>query len=649
MTLTDFHTGEIIEVNAEFTRLTGYTREEAIGRDVGSLNLWTDRVKASEFVKLLRSTKEARNIQDFVHTKLGDLVPCLMSGAVVDYAGRRCCLAVSRDITVLKRTQDQLVAAREAALAASQAKSEFLSSMSHEIRTPLNAILGMAELLDESRLDPDQRKYLDTMRHNGDALLRLINDILDLAKVESGRLTLESTEFDMEDLVGGVVEMLAVRAHSKGLELLSRVKPEVMPRVCGDPLRLRQILINLLGNSIKFTNSGQVLVTVERDEGSTDSALHFSVSDTGIGIAEDKLATIFSNFTQADSSTTRRYGGSGLGLAIAKRLVELMGGRIWVESEKDRGSVFHFTAQFEKTQTDETEKKAIALPPQLRDSRVLIVDDNETNRLILKEMMTTAGARPVEAESGARALSLVEEAWRLGSRYGLVLLDRRMPQMDGLEVARRLRKVYHDITIIMLTSDDLRLNKSTLDEYALDGYLTKPVRRQELFEAVALAQARRSGRGLTISTARPRSVDNAGQQLDAAGLRILLADDSADNRLLVHAYCKNFPISFDDAEDGRIAVDKWKREKYDLIIMDVQMPEMDGLTAIRIIRNCEKKTGNLRTPVIALSAGALEEDVRRSLAAGADLHVSKPVKKKTLMDAILKLTESTNLVQSNAG
>jgi PAS domain S-box-containing protein len=513
MILTDFGSGEIIEANQEFTRLTGYSREEVIGREVRSLNLWGDRVKAGEFNELLRTTNEARNIEDVVRSKTGKRVPCLMSGTIVEYAGRKCCLAVSRDITMLKRTQDQLVAAREAALTASQAKSEFLSSMSHEIRTPMNAILGMAELLDEGELDRDQKKYLEIMRNNGNALLVLINDILDLAKVESGRLTLESTDFDLEELVGSVAEMLAVRARSKGLEILSHIKPEVPQRVCGDPLRLRQILINLLGNSIKFTNAGSVIVTVDCGEASADSTFHFAVSDTGIGIARSKLAAIFSNFTQADSSTARRYGGSGLGLAIAKRLVELMGGRIWVESEVGRGSTFHFTARFAKASTSGSD-----------------------------ERIRRAGNLPANASP---TRSMMEPA-----------------KLDGLE------------------------------------------------------------------------------------LSVLLADDSPDNRLLVHSFFKNSCIQFDDAENGRIAVDMWKTRKYDLIMMDVQMPEIDGLTAIQIIRDCEKKAGTPRVPIMALSAAALEEDIRRSLTAGADLHVSKPVKKKTLIDAIMKLTEAAT--QSHA-
>ena len=331
MTLTDFSSGEVIEVNGEFTRMTGYSRAETIGRNVRSLNLWSDRARRTEFNDLLRTTNEARNIQDLVRTKGGDLVPCLMSGTILEFTGRVCCLAVSRDITALKRTQDQLVATREVALAASKAKSEFLSSMSHEIRTPMNAILGMAELLEETQLTLDQRKYLEVIKHNGDALLILINDILDLAKVESGRLLLERVAFDFEEMMDQTIETLASRAHEKGLELIAHILPEVPLNLMGDPLRLRQVLINLLGNAIKFTATGQVILTVKTMHGSQDRGeLHFTVADTGIGIAQDKLGDIFANFTQADSSTTRRFGGSGLGLAIVKRLVDLLSGRVWV-------------------------------------------------------------------------------------------------------------------------------------------------------------------------------------------------------------------------------------------------------------------------------------------------------------------------------
>jgi len=535
--------------------------------------------------------------------------------------------------------ESELRAAREMALAGSRAKSEFLSSVSHEIRTPMNAILGMAELLAETALDHDQKEYLETIRFNGNALLGLINDILDLAKIESGRLTLERTDFDLEDLVGGVAKMLAVRAHAKGYEILSHVTAKVPPRLCGDPLRLRQILINLLGNAVKFTDSGQVLVTVELDDTSTGSpALHFSVSDTGIGIARDKIEAVFSNFTQADSSTSRPYEGSGLGLSIAKRMVELMGGRIWVESELGRGSVFHFTAPFAEATTAADDEKMVA-SQNLRDARVLIVDGDQTSRLILNEMMTKAGARVVEAQNGTEALRQIEEARRAGNQFGFMLFDYRTPQMDGREVAQRLRaSSEQDPTILMLTSDDLKLNLSRFDEYELDGYLTKPVRRRELFEAIANAHARSKTRIPRLTESRTQVLTETAKP-DGLELRILLADDSDINRLLIRSFFKAFPTVFDDAENGWVAVDKWKRGKYDLIIMDIQMPEMDGLTAIQIIRNCEKKAAIRRTPIVAISASALEEDVQRSLKAGADLHVNKPTKKQTLVDAVMKLTE----------
>jgi two-component system sensor histidine kinase/response regulator len=639
ISINRFSDGSYLDTSTSFVD-SGFDRTEVVGKSSGKLGIWSDRNQFKDYLRFLNERGLVQNLEADFKLKDGTISPCLISATIAELNGEKCVISFTRDISRIRRTENELRAARTAALAASQAKSEFLSSMSHEIRTPMNAILGMAELLDETELNLDQKKYVETMRSNGNALLGLINDILDLARVESGRLTLESTDFDLEDLTGGVAEMLAVRAHAKGIEILSRVKPEVPLRVCGDPLRLRQILINLLGNAIKFTDSGHVLVTVEVDDSSKDRlALHFSVSDTGIGIAADKLDAIFSNFTQADSSTSRQFGGSGLGLAIAKRLVELMGGKIWVESEPGRGSVFHFSAQFAKATSTAEDATSIA-PLSLRDARVLVVDDHKTNRLILDEMMTKAGAQVVEAASGAEALRLLEEARRTGHQFSLMLLDCRMPQMDGLEVARRLRAgPEHDLTIVMLTSDDLKLNVARFEEYGLDGYLTKPVRRVELFAAITNARARREGRTPFTSASHSRAVSDSGKKIEGMNLRILLADDSADNRLLVRSFCRKLPIQFDDAENGKIAVDKWSRGKYDLIIMDIQMPEMDGLTAIRTIRDCERKAGHMRTPIAALSAAAREEDVKRSADAGADIHLNKPVMKKTLVDAITKLTE----------
>jgi two-component system sensor histidine kinase/response regulator len=638
ISINRFSDGSYVDTSASFVD-SGFDRKDVVGKSSNKIGIWADRKQFKEYLRLLNERGVVRNLEVDFKLKDGTVSTNLISATIAELNGEKCVISFSRDISKIKRTENDLRAAREAALAASQAKSEFLSSMSHEIRTPMNAILGMTELLDETTLDRDQKRYVETMRNNGNALLGLINDILDLAKVESGRLTLEKTDFDLEDLVGSVAEMLAVRAHSKGLEILSHVKPQVPLRVCGDPLRLRQILINLLGNSIKFTEAGQVLVTVEVDHlTQARQGLHFSVSDTGIGIASEKLDSIFSNFTQADSSTTRRYGGSGLGLAIAKRLVELMGGRIWVESEVGRGSVFHFTAQFGPA-TTEAEDERIVAPLKLRDARVLIVDDDSTNRLILNEMMSKAGAQVVEAPTGAQALRLIQEAREAGNPFGLMLLDCRMPHMDGLEVAHRLRRSLHeDLTVVMLTSDDLRLNLSTFDEYGLDGYLTKPVRRMELFEAIANAQARREGRIPAALEAQTRDF-GAAAKLESLRLSVLLADDSADNRLLVRSFFKKFQVQLDDAENGRIAIDKWRPGKYDLIIMDVQMPDMDGLTAIQTIRDWERKGGHAHSPIVALSASALEEDVRRSLKAGADLHVNKPVSKKTLFEAIVKVLE----------
>ena len=653
--LTD---GKFIEVNEEFLKRSGLSREQALATSTLEIDQWARPEERQLFLQKMRAEGHVRELEvDFRFQ--GAVVPYLASSVVIDLDGEACALGVGHDITRIKEsehalheaeqrlraqveeltsTQHELIAAREAALAASGAKSEFLSSMSHEIRTPMNAILGMAELLEETPLNREQKKFLSIMHNNGDALLLLINDILDLAKVEAGRLVLECVDFDVEGLTDKVVETLGLRAHAKRLELAVHLMPDVPRQLGGDPLRLRQILINLIGNAIKFTETGQVVLTVERDPmGDGPGALLFSVSDTGIGIAADKLEAVFSNFTQADSSTTRHYGGSGLGLAIAKRLVGLMNGKIWVQSELGTGSTFHFTARFEIGSAPlATEPSGVTL--MLSGIRALVVDDNATNRLILREMLTSRGAEVSEAEDGPQGLALLERARLSGRPFKLLLLDCRMPGMDGFQVAERIKATGYDgLPLLMLSSDDLKMELARVGQLGFDAYLVKPVRRLELFEAIAAAMARHNGD--FRSTLEPPAAPSTGATESLRRpLHILLAEDARDNRILIRAYLKHSRARIDEAENGLIAVEKAQAEKYDLILMDIQMPVMDGLEAIRLIRQRERQDSSAPVPIIALTASALESDVRRSLDAGAELHVSKPVKKATLLGAIESLT-----------
>ena len=385
--------GTYIDVNQEFVRCTGFSREEAIGHHFAELNMWIHPDEMIAFVDQLTRTNEVRNLEVAFRMKDRSERPMLLSGAMVEVYGRLCCLTISREISDLKMTQRELVAAREQALAASRAKTEFLSSMSHEIRTPMNAILGMADLLMETDLGDEQRRYLGTVISNGNALLELINSILDLAKVESGRISLEAVEFNLKDVTEKVLETLATRAHEKGLELMVRFAPEVPELALGDPMRLGQILINLVGNAIKFTASGQVLVAVERDPDSDAAgALKFTVTDTGVGIPADKLHLLFHAFSQADSSTSRQYGGSGLGLAIVSRLVALMHGAVAVASEPGTGSVFSFTAQF-GTAVMPAPSTSPSDAAAFSGAKILLVDANADSRSIVAELLTAQGAR----------------------------------------------------------------------------------------------------------------------------------------------------------------------------------------------------------------------------------------------------------------
>ena len=443
-------------VNDQF-RATGYTVEDTKGKRAGDLNIFADPRQAEEMMAIARATGRLENFELDIRNKSGVIVPYLLSAVVAEIDGEECLISMSRDITQRKQMERDLIAAREDALAASRAKSEFLSSMSHEIRTPMNAVLGMADLLMETKLNAEQRRYLDVMVANGNSLLELINSILDLARIESGRLQIERTEFDLADLIDKTISTFGVQAHSKGLELIARIAPGVQTHLIGDPMRLRQILINFLGNAIKFTERGEVVLEVSRPADSTEPAeLRFAVSDTGIGIAPNKLKDIFTSFTQADSSTTRQYGGTGLGLAIAQRLVKLMGGKISLESELDKGSKFSFVTRFGlATRVISPTAHVVLNLDQLsgagRRRQPHQSPDRARNDFQLRRRGQRGGMRQ-------DALMAIRQAADQGKPYRIILLDMRMPDMNGLEVAQRIREERLPIEplILMLSSDDLK-------------------------------------------------------------------------------------------------------------------------------------------------------------------------------------------------
>jgi two-component system sensor histidine kinase/response regulator len=607
-------------------RAIGYTFEEIRGKTPAELSMFASAEQGQKMVSLALEHGRVSNFELDVVTKAGRIVPYQVSAVVSEIDGEMCLVSMSRDITQRKQMEHDLITAREDALAASRAKSEFLSSMSHEIRTPMNAVLGMADLLIETKLSAEQRRYLDVMVANGNSLLELINGILDLARIESGRMQIEKTEFDLAELIDKTISTFGVQAHSKGLELIARLAPGVPSHVVGDPLRLRQILINFLGNAIKFTEKGEVVLEVDRVGDSRDPAeLRFTVADTGIGIAPAKLEAIFSSFTQADSSTTRKYGGTGLGLAIAQRLVALMGGQISVESELGRGSRFSFSTRLGLATRVISPTAHVVL--NLDHYRVLVVDDNDINRLIAREMISNCGAEVSEAACGEEALIA----------YRIILLDMRMPGMSGLEVAQKIRQEHlpTEPLILMLSSDDLKPQLSRLRELGLNAYLVKPITRRELFDAIGqvLRDANRNScDALPNHVPEPPAPNERWDERPKP--KILVADDSADNRLLIGAYLRREPCQLEFAENGQIAFDKFKSNQYDMVFMDIQMPEIDGLVATRLIRKWECENHRAPTPIIALTASALEEDVQRTHAAGCDLHLSKPIKKSVLLNTI---------------
>ncbi|MGH9400881.1 MAG: response regulator, partial [Terriglobia bacterium] len=642
--------GKVLDVNEAYLRILGYASQE----DALAHNAADDFSSAAErdaFISRLKKEGTVTNFEVCFRRKDGGELWVLQNATLIEDSDGAVIEGTLIDISERKRADRELREAKEAAEAASRAKSEFLANMSHEIRTPMNGIIGMTELALDSALTVEQRDFLNIVKVSANSLLTIINDILDFSKIEAGKLDLEVIPFNLRDSMEETVRTLALAADQKGLELACDIAADVPDTVLGDPGRLRQIVLNLVSNAVKFTERGEVVVRVNADGQEKGAALlHFVVCDTGIGISTEKQSLIFEAFSQADGSTARKYGGTGLGLTICSRLIGLMGGKIWVESEAGRGSRFHFTAccpmvQSASAPPSRAERAGGATGETLAGLRVLVVDDNLTNRKIHASLLCRWGMEAVLAENAQQGLAALAQANKEGRPFRLILTDVHMPEVDGFEFVQRVsqRPELAGAAIILLTSGGQRGDASRCRELGVSGYLTKPVRQFELREAILQALAVQSApadepakgtANLIPNLVTRHSLREAVQT--AAPLDILLTEDNPVNQQLAKRLLEKRGHSVTVAENGRHALAALEKRRFDLVLMDVQMPEMDGYQATAEIREREKATGD-HIPIIAMTAHAMTGDAEKCLSVGMDAYLSKPIRIDHAMEVIATL------------